>query len=105
MGVEAVVGVEVVVADDKYCSLDNGLTSLHHDNHACACSFSRPKAAYAANFQWGFHGFLGSISFWFFFLRAFSFLVPHIAPLAYTRSYPLNHNWEDKESLQVEKKC
>jgi len=46
---EAVVGVEVV--DDKYYSLDNDLNSFHHDDHACACSFPRPKAAYATDCQ------------------------------------------------------
>ena len=66
---EAVAG-EVEVVDDKYYSLDNGLDSFHHDDHACACSFPRPKTAYATDCQWDFLRFLGfyeSLGFFFFF--------------------------------------
>jgi len=44
---EAVAGV---VADVKSCYLDNGFTDFRHDDHACVCSFLRPKAAYATDF-------------------------------------------------------
>jgi len=51
-GEEAVgaAGEAVVAAIDKSCTLYNGSTGFHHDNHVCVCSFLKPEAAYAADF-------------------------------------------------------
>ena len=45
---EAVVGA--VVVDVKSCHPDNGFTGFCHDDHACVCSFLRPKVTYATDF-------------------------------------------------------